>query len=283
MHTIISVPVADLRRKPEELLPKDFSHNSLRETQLLFNEEIRVLHNQGEWLFVEALNQPRFVQNKGWSPYAGWIHIRESTAIEKYKKPNVVVCKPQVVLGNHLLSYGTLLYQNESQHIKIGNQSFPHDFTGIRPIPTKIHLELLIEEAQQFLGTPYLWGGRGSYSQNPVAGFDCSSLIHLLFQSQGIVLPRDAHDQYLFCPPSSPNTLRKGDLIFLAPQKDPHRCTHVVLYHQKNQCIEAPRTGEQVKISHFVFLDSMSEKIVLKLEGRENHFFAWFGRVGKGL
>src|SRR5262249_30470242 len=43
---------------------------------------------------------------------------------------------------------------------------------------------------RDLLGTPYLWGGRTPH------GFDCSGLVQQLLAEQGIVLPRDADDQY---------------------------------------------------------------------------------------
>lgn len=47
----------------------------------------------------------------------------------------------------------------------------------------------MIDMARTYLGTPYVWGGKGS------RGLDCSGFTQILFQSQGMVLPRDASQQ----------------------------------------------------------------------------------------
>lgn len=46
-----------------------------------------------------------------------------------------------------------------------------------------------IDVAKQFLGAPYLWGGKSAF------GMDCSGLIQLAFGLVGINVPRDAKDQ----------------------------------------------------------------------------------------
>ena len=67
--------------------------------------------------------------------------------------------------------------------------------------------------AEQFLGVPYLWGGKTSF------GLDCSALVQVALTACGIACPRDSDMQEralgapLPRPPISP-TLRRGDLVF---------------------------------------------------------------------
>ncbi len=63
--------------------------------------------------------------------------------------------------------------------------------------------------AEQFLGAPYLWGGRTSI------GLDCSGLVQLAAEAAGYACPRDADMQAAaFGEPVDPEALRRGDLVF---------------------------------------------------------------------
>lgn len=69
-----------------------------------------------------------------------------------------------------------------------------------------------VAAAEEFLGTPYLWGGRTSL------GLDCSALVQLAAQTAGIDTPRDSDMQEVEVgeeiPHEDPSAFRRGDLIF---------------------------------------------------------------------
>jgi hypothetical protein len=62
--------------------------------------------------------------------------------------------------------------------------------------------------AEQFLGAPYLWGGRDSL------GLDCSGLIQQSFYACGRACPRDSDQQALLGREISVSELERGDLVF---------------------------------------------------------------------
>jgi len=97
----------------------------------------------------------------------------------------------------------------------------------------------LIEEAEKYLKVPYLWGG-----ESPT-GFDCSGLIQYVFKSQGIYVPRISQDQQSFAKKISISEIKPGDLVFNKPSES----THVGMYIGDDMYIQAPRTGDVVKIS----------------------------------
>jgi cell wall-associated NlpC family hydrolase len=118
---------------------------------------------------------------------------------------------------------------------------------------------VVISSAAQWLGTPYSWGGGGlegpTYGIEHGAGtvgFDCSGLTRYAYAQAGIVLPRVAADQY-----NAPGDrvtsfaqLQPGDLVFFAwDVGDPSSIHHVAIWLGGDSMLEAPRTGDVVKIT----------------------------------
>ena len=65
--------------------------------------------------------------------------------------------------------------------------------------------------AEQFLGTPYFWGGKDSF------GLDCSGLVQASLEAAGLAAPRDADQQEAALGEPAPcavHEARRGDLIF---------------------------------------------------------------------
>jgi gamma-D-glutamyl-L-lysine dipeptidyl-peptidase len=228
---IVSSPVVDLKRETKFLSPDDYSHCELRETQLLFGEKLELLRRKDDWLFVAALEQPIFDEKRGWLPYTGWVHSSEVQEVEHYPSPQYAICTPTFSHHALTLSYGTLL------NLPSSNSS------QLRPISKIPDRRVIVEDAYHFVGLPYLWGGRAFPLGPMAASVDCSGLINLLYRAQGMLLPRNAHDQYLKCRPTS--HLKPGDPLFLAKEK---RINHVILKLDDKTFIESPQTGHYVRL-----------------------------------
>ena len=97
----------------------------------------------------------------------------------------------------------------------------------------------VIEEAEKYLKVPYLWGG-----ESP-EGFDCSGLMQYVFNSKGIAIPRTSQEQQSFAKPISMAEIKPGDLVFNKVSDS----THVGMYIGYDMYIQAPHTGDVVKIS----------------------------------
>ncbi len=271
---VITASVVDLRKEPQDLLPRDFSHHPLRNSQLLFGEKIQVLETHKQWLHIEALEQELYTQDRGWHAYPGWIRATEVHLTEDASHPNCVVCVPWLEVSTLAFSFGTFLHQTAPGHILLPTGETIHcDPKMVRPLPCSFSRETLFKDAELFLGAPYLWGGCGSFSKTKVSSVDCSSFIHLLHRAQGVFIPRDAHDQYLKALPLEPHALQCGDSIYLSREGKPERITHVVLYSGNSTFLEAPETGKNVRA--LSFLSSLNDRV--QLEERPYPYHAHYG------
>ena len=100
--------------------------------------------------------------------------------------------------------------------------------THLAPLGT--HAADFVAVAAQFLGTPYLWGGKTSL------GLDCSGLTQVALQAAGIPCPRDSDMQEAaFGPPVPLDQLRRGDLVFwkghVAIARDATTLLHANAHH----------------------------------------------------
>jgi len=105
--------------------------------------------------------------------------------------------------------------------------------------------EEILRTARNFLGIPYLWGGTS------VKGMDCSGFTKTSYFLNGIVLPRDASQQALVGEKldihagdtvdiaKSLKTLKAGDLLFFAANKQTRRVTHTAIYIGNGEFIQA--------------------------------------------
>jgi cell wall-associated NlpC family hydrolase len=121
--------------------------------------------------------------------------------------------------------------------------------------------------ALRWLGTPYAWGGGndsgptygvngpdGGSNDGSVYGFDCSGLTLWAWAQVGVHLPHYAGYQYTrgrYHP--SPANLRAGDLVFWSYDGTASGIHHVAVYLGDNQVIQAPQSGDVVRISPLWF------------------------------
>ena len=74
--------------------------------------------------------------------------------------------------------------------------------------------EKIVEVAQKYLGTPYIWGGKSKST----GGVDCSGLIYNVLKDSGfdvgVQRARDYYSSKNFGTPVSKESLQPGDIVF---------------------------------------------------------------------
>lgn len=95
--------------------------------------------------------------------------------------------------------------------------------------------ERAVRTAEQYLGTPYVWGG-----ESP-SGFDCSGLVQYVYARLGVHLPRTSEDQYGAGRHVARGDLEPGDLVFFDD------LGHVGIYVGGGRFIHSPHTGTRVQ------------------------------------
>jgi len=88
------------------------------------------------------------------------------------------------------------------------------------------------------IGKPYEWGAEGPRS------YDCSGLTSEAWIHAGTPIPRTSQEQWARLRRIPLKELRPGDLVIYFPE-----ATHVAMYLGDGRVVQAPRTGEKVKIS----------------------------------
>jgi cell wall-associated NlpC family hydrolase len=91
-------------------------------------------------------------------------------------------------------------------------------------------------------GIPYQWGGTAWGK-----ALDCSGLVQQALAKAGVSIPRTTYDQWKTGKKVSTKNLRAGDLVFFRPgSRGPE---HVGMYIGNGQFVQAPKTGDVVKVS----------------------------------
>ena len=88
--------------------------------------------------------------------------------------------------------------------------------------------EAMLEEAEKYLGYPYVWGG-----SSPSTSFDCSGYVSWVINHSGVgnVGRQTAQGLYNLCTPVSKENMQPGDLIFFTgTYSTANPVTHVGIY-----------------------------------------------------
>lgn len=154
-------------------------------TQLLFGEGLEILETSSPWVKIRCMHDS----------YEGWIdekqfYTNEDDAFFWWKKlATRRIMEHSIAFSSNdgivHLYRGSLVPEDYFNGFQLGEQNF----TALKKDQTLQRNQSVVEIAQMYLNTPYLWGGRSA------TGIDCSGFTQMVFAFTGKDLPRDASQQ----------------------------------------------------------------------------------------
>jgi cell wall-associated NlpC family hydrolase len=197
----ISAATAPLRRAP--------SPDAELATEALKGERAMIYDRNGEGWAWGQLNSDGYV---GWLPdralaRPGARPTHRITALRTFAFPGPSIKLPPVealVMGSMI----TVIREEGSFVVTREGWYLPRQHVGL--IDSRV--PDFVAVAEQFAGTPYLWGGKSSF------GVDCSGLVQISLNAAGTGCPRDSDMQQeglgRALDQSEAKKLKRGDLIF---------------------------------------------------------------------
>jgi hypothetical protein len=218
----ISDALAPLREAP--------SSDAMLLTQALMGERVTIYDRNDEGFAWGQLNSDGYV---GWLPDRALAKpigkpTHKIVALRTFVFPGPSIKLPPVdtlVMGATI----TVMREDGAFAVTRGGWYLPRQHLG----RIDGHADDFVAVAEQFVGTPYLWGGKSSF------GIDCSGLVQVSLNAAGIGCPRDSDMQQdglgreLGLPEQK--KLQRGDLIFwkghVAIARDANTIVHANAHH----------------------------------------------------
>lgn len=223
---------------------KSMDHRSEMVSQILFGELYEVLEERKNWIYIRC----------DYDQYEGWISRNEYflSAPEHFARlksgTSTTVWQPLIhvkeIESAHSINVvaGSTLYHCAGNLCSIPGKTFKT--TGMKEKPEYPDFRTEVQEiAKQFLGSPYLWGGRSPF------GIDCSGLTQVVYKIAGKSIPRDASQQVTWGETIHfLNDALPGDLAFF--QNDEGHITHTGIIMPDNKIIHASGSVRVDQLDH---------------------------------
>lgn len=185
---LVTISVANLRALPR--------HQSELKSQALLGEKLLILRERRAWLLVETLQGYRaWVERESLEfdlqKILLWNSVPLALVNSRYELVRDGAKKPiaDVVAGNIVAKIAD--HKNQTKIAFPDGRSGYLPSSSLTPLPITFRpsTERICATAMEFLGVPYLWGA------NSTKAVDCSGFVKLVLGLNGIVTPRDAHQQ----------------------------------------------------------------------------------------
>lgn len=245
MFTVITLPLIPIYAEPDDC--------SELTSQLLFGQQVEILETNERWHKIKNLADN----------FEGWIgkktvfkknFTEEPTDNSHFKpvKTAFVVCFKTSSVEKIIIPGGSLLPHIENDQFELLGEIY--QLAQFKPIYSKKDARsFVIELAQQYFNSPYLWGGKS------VLGMDCSGLTQVVFSMVGINLPRNSFQQVeMGATVDFLSEAKTGDLAFF--ENDEGNIIHVGILANSRQIIHA---------SGFVKLDTIDAQGIISTQTGE--------------
>lgn len=213
----VNAPAAAIRSAPEA--------GAEQMDQILFGERFDVLETTEAYAFGQAARDG----------YVGWVEM--AALSDDMGMPTHWVCAPLTLAfagasiktaAAHPIPMNALVSivdETDSLALDPGLGWIPKAHL----LPVGTHLDDPAAAALAFLGSPYLWGGRGA------GGVDCSGLVQQALLACGGPSARDSDQQESLGAPAPQDALARGDLVFwkghVAMMISGRRIVHANAFH----------------------------------------------------
>jgi len=195
--TQVSRGVVDLRAGP--------SQDAGLHTQLLFGEQFTVYEDKDGWVWGQATldGYVGYARREDFDPPRSPTHRVVSLATPLLNAPDVKKG------ARDMLPMNAMVCVTDSGE-RFSRTADGHYIFGGHIATISHHASDWVAVAEQFVGIPYVWGGKSS------AGIDCSGLVQTALEAGGKTSPRDTDMMEAQLGTSIPldAELRRGDLIF---------------------------------------------------------------------
>ena len=210
------------------------NHDAALATQLLFGERVTCFDQAGGWAWVQSRDDGYvgYVAAEALAdPFAEATHMVATLRTFVYPAPDLKT-PPLDCLS---MSATVAVTGTEGRFSRIAHPA--HDSACVYSAHLAARDAVAVDytaTAMQFLGTPYLWGGKDSL------GLDCSGLIQVALARAGIACPRDSDMQAASIGTAVPwsagkSVPRYGDLLYMPGHVvialDETRMLHVNAHH----------------------------------------------------
>ena len=178
--------------------------NAEQMDQLLFGERFEVLEEEGTWRLGQALRDG----------YVGYVQASDLKPIETPVTHRVAAIRtyafaePSIksrAIGPYSINALVSVKAVEGRLAMVSGAGW---ITASHLAPIGTVEDDWASVAEQFLGAPYLWGGRESL------GLDCSGLVQQALFACGRACPRDADQQEQMGVEIAQSDFTRGDLVF---------------------------------------------------------------------
>lgn len=224
------VGIAPLRRNPHDEAELD--------DELLFGDRFDVYEELNGWAWGQAADG-----------YVGYIPAQNLVAGHATPTHRVIALRSFVLRGpDYKLPPRDALPMNarvvvdgyEGRYARLSNGSY---ITAAHLAPLTDTASDFVAIAEQFIGAPYLWGGK------TILGCDCSGLMQTALERCGIAAPRDTDMlEAALGKPIDRAELKRGDLVFwsghLGVMRDRHTLLHANAYAM---CVASEPLGEAIE------------------------------------